>query len=180
MDDIEIEEDVSMENWIMDSFVDGQPNVQRREAETLERVRNMVGNQVTVESVDPSAPLDPNLAGHLRPLHTLRVNPLEGSSQAGLVFNSQPGVSSRGASSAPGRPPRNPSRAGSRGSPTGGQPPAGDPSPFFPRDIRERMRGQMDQMFERMSRRDEFSYGEQSGSAYPRWRSPLRGASVPY
>ena len=126
MDDMEIEVDASMSSWIMDSFgPDGQQNVQQREAETLERVRNMVGDQVTVESVDHSVPLDPsfppdpNLAGHLRPVHTLRLNQFDDSSQAELDFNSQPGVSSRGAGpsrrasssrgagSAAVRPPRN-------------------------------------------------------------------------
>ena len=115
--------DASMSSWIMDSFgPDGQQSVQRREAETLERVRNMVGDQVTVESAEHSVPLDPtvqpdpNSAGYQRPLRTMRLNQVEGSSQAELDFNSQPGVSSRGsglrrgagssrgAGSAPGQP----------------------------------------------------------------------------
>ena len=104
MDDMEIEEDDSQE----DSFVDGQPNVQLGEAEALARVRSLVGNEVTVDPVDPITPLFPrSMAGHQRSLHTLRVNPVMGSSQPRLVFNPQPSVSCRGAGSAPGMPPRN-------------------------------------------------------------------------
>ena len=70
--------------------------------------------------LDHSVLPDPNLAGH-RPAHTLRVNQVGDASQSELVFNSPPGVSSRGASSsrgarssrgatsAPVRPPGSPS-----------------------------------------------------------------------
>ena len=105
MVDIEIEEDVSMAEWIMDSFVDGQPNVQLGEPEALARVRNLVSNEVTVDPITPHFPR--SMAGHQRSLHTLRVNPVMGSSQPRLVFIPQPSVSCRGAGSAPGMPPRN-------------------------------------------------------------------------
>ena len=87
MDEAEIEVDASMASWIMDSFVpDGQQSVQNREADALERVRSFVGDQVSVEvaeelvSFAPSAQPDPNLAGHQRPEHTMRLNQVEGSS----------------------------------------------------------------------------------------------------
>ena len=64
-----------------DSFVDGQQNVQFREAETLERVRNFFGSEVSVDPVDPISPLSPSsIAGHQRPEHTMWVSPEEGSS----------------------------------------------------------------------------------------------------
>ena len=133
-----------------------------------------------MEPLDPISPLFPSsVAGYQRPLHTLRLNPVVGSSQPGLVFNSQPSVSSRGAGSAPGMPPRNSSRTGRRGSPTGGQPPAGDPSPWFPRHLGEQMLGRMDQILDMVTSRDEWSYGEQREFAYSRWRSPLRRVRVP-
>ena len=43
----------------------------------------MVGDQVTVEAAEHNVPLvprvqpDPNLAGHLRPKHTMRLNQVE-------------------------------------------------------------------------------------------------------
>ena len=164
MDDMEIEEDDSQE----DSLVDGQPNVQLGEAEALARVRSLVGNEVTVDPVDPISPPFPrSMAGHQRPLHTLRVNPVVGSSQPGLVFNSQPSVSSRGAGSAPGMPPRNSSWTGRRGPPAGGQPPAGDPSPWFPRHLGEQMLGRMDQILAMVTSRDEWSWGSKVNLCTP-------------
>ena len=103
MDEAEIEMDASMDSWVMDPiFPDAQQDVQNREADALERVRSFVGDQVSVEvaeelvSFAPSAQPDPNLAGHQRPEHTMRLNQVEGSSQIQIEFNSQPGVSSRG------------------------------------------------------------------------------------
>ena len=50
MDEAEIEVDASMASWVMDSFFpDAQQNVQNREADALERVRNILGDQVSVE-----------------------------------------------------------------------------------------------------------------------------------
>ena len=93
MDDMEIEEDDSQE----DSFVDGQPNVQLGEAEALARVRSLVGNEVTVDPVDPITPPFPrSMAGHQRSLHTLRVNPVLGSSQSKVsVYPSTQGLLQR-------------------------------------------------------------------------------------
>ena len=138
MDEAEIEVDASIASWVMDSFFpDAQQNVQNREADALERVRNILGDQVSVEvaeelvSFAPSVQPDPNLAGHQRPEHTMRLNQVEGSSQVQLEFNSQPGVSSRGSGirrgsgssrtmarrpgSAPGQPERIPLVPTSRG-----------------------------------------------------------------
>ena len=56
MDDMDIEEDDLQE----DSLVDGQPNVQLGEAEALARVRSLVGNEVSVDPVDPIAHFFPD------------------------------------------------------------------------------------------------------------------------
>ena len=69
-EELDLEVDASMSSGLMDSFgPDGQQDVQQRDAETLERVRNMRGIQVTAVSAEQSVPLDPsvlpdpNLAG---------------------------------------------------------------------------------------------------------------------
>ena len=104
-DEVDLEVEASMSSGLMDSFgPDGQQEEQNRDAETLERVRNLHGIQVTAVSAEHRVPLDPrilpdpNLAGH-RPKHTLRVNQAGDDSQSRLEFNSQPGVSSRGTGS---------------------------------------------------------------------------------
>ena len=153
-EELDLEVDASMSSGLMDSFVpDGQQEEQHRDAETLERVRNMQGIQVTAVSVEQSVPLDPsvrpdpNLAGH-RPAHTLSMNRVGDSSQQELVFNPQPGVSSRGAGSSRGaRPSRGADAAPVR-------PPVSPPGE------------------ERRSRRDNVGQGERSGSVHPRSRSP--------
>ena len=100
MANMDIKEDALQE----DSFEDGQPE-QPGEAEsrsrgprTLEDVRNLVGNEVTVDPVDPFLPeLSPlSRASHQRPLTTLRTSRSQAlsSSQPRLVFN-PPRVSSR-------------------------------------------------------------------------------------
>ena len=158
-----------------DSFVDGQQNVQQG-SQTLERVRSLLGSAVSVDPVDPaSSSLPSSTAGHQRPLHTLFVSPDAGSSQSRLRFNPLPNVSSRGARSASGMPPRNDSRTGRRGPPAGRQPPAEEPDPWFPRHLGEQMMSRVDQIFDLLSSRDEWSYGEQRDFAYSRWRSPVEG-----
>ena len=104
-EELDLVVEASMSSGLMDSFVpDGQQEGQHRDAETLERVRNLEGIQVTPVSAEQRVPLDsrvlpdPNLAGH-RPEHTLRVNQVGSDVQTRLVFNSQPGVSSRGSGS---------------------------------------------------------------------------------
>ena len=123
MDD-EVDLDASMSSW-MDSFVpDGQQERQHGDAQTLDRVRNLQGIQITPVSAEQNVLLDhnvlpdPNLVGH-RPGHTLRLNQVGNAPQSELAFNSLPGVSSRvasssrgasrGATSAPLRPPGSPS-----------------------------------------------------------------------
>ena len=88
MDEAEIEVDASIASWVMDSFFpDAQQNVQNREADALERVRNILGDQVSVEVAEEFTSFfsrvqpDPNLAGHQRPEYTMRLNQIEGSSQ---------------------------------------------------------------------------------------------------
>ena len=95
------EGEASRSSELIDSFgPDGQQEEQNRDAETLERVRNLDGIQVTPVSKEHSVPLeprvlpDPNLAGH-RPKHTLKVKQDGDDSQSRLEFNSQPGVSSK-------------------------------------------------------------------------------------
>ena len=144
-----------------DSFQDGQPIVQPGEAERrriLEDLRNLVGGEVFVDPVDPVLPHFSHRAsaGHQRPNSTLRVEPVQGSSQARLAFNPQPSVSRRGAGSAPVVPPRNISGVGRRVSPpAGGQPPAGDFGPWFPRHLGEALLGRMDQFMDMVAGREE-------------------------
>ena len=95
------EGEASRSSELIDSFgPDGQQEGQNRDAETLERVRNLDGIQVTPVSKEHSVLLeprvlpDPNLAGH-RPKHTLKVKQDGDDSQSRLEFNSQPGVSSK-------------------------------------------------------------------------------------
>ena len=153
-DEVDLEVEASMSSWIVDSFVpDGQQEGQHGDAQTLERVRNLQGIQVTAVAAEQSVPLDhsvlpdPNLAGH-RPAHTLRVNQVGDASQSELVFNSQPGITSRGAGSSRGARP-------SRGATSAPVRPPGSPPGV-----------------ERRVRRDTVGQGERSGSAHPRPRSP--------
>ena len=95
-DELDLEVEASMSSGLMDSFVpDGQQEGQHRDAETLERVRNMEGIQVTAVSAEQCVPLDssvlpdPNLAGH-RPAHTLGVNQVGSDAQTRLVFKPGP------------------------------------------------------------------------------------------
>ena len=78
MDD-EVDLDASMSSWL-DSFVpDGQQERQLGDAQTLDRVRNLRGIQVTPVSAEQNIPPDhnvlpdPNLVSN-RPGHTLRFN----------------------------------------------------------------------------------------------------------
>ena len=167
-----------------DSFVDGQRNVQQG-SQTLEGVRSFLGSEVSVDPVDHISSLIPSSsAGHQSSDLSLReifqqVSPEVRSSQTGLRFNPILNVSSRGARAASGLPPRIDSRAGRSVPPAGRQLPPEDPAPWFPRQEGDRLMGRVEQIFDMLNNRDEWSYREHRDYAYPRYRSPVRRVRVP-
>ena len=104
----------------------------------------------TPQRLEP-APSRASSAGHQRPRRTLRVDPVEGSSQGRLAFNNQPSESIRAASfsASPAYSAREDFRESMRvGPPSFREQPAGDDVPWFSRQQGENIVGQIGMLME--------------------------------